>query len=117
MRTFKIDENNDFAICDDGNLVIVSDKEAVSILTRHYAQATRGEMIHQMDKGIPYFKTVFGANPNVFQFEAAFRARMREIDGVESVTSFSAQLIDGVLKYESTIKTIYGEVQINNANL
>lgn len=117
MRTFKSDENNDFSICKESNLIIVSDKEAVESLCKHYALATRDEMIHQMNRGIPYFKTVFGAQSNIFQFEAAFRSRMREISGVESVNSFSAQLIDGVLKYQATIKTIYGEVQINNANL
>lgn len=117
MKTFKSDENNDFSICKESNLIVASDKEAVESLCKHYALANHGEMIHQMSKGVPYFKTVFGAQSNIFQFEAAFRFRMREINGVQSVDSFNAQLTDGVLKYQATIKTIYGEVQINNANL
>ncbi|MCP9268842.1 hypothetical protein M5U04_12260 [Xenorhabdus sp. XENO-1] len=113
MITFAVDENNDLMLGDDGNLAIVRDAEAVKNLCIHYARALRGEMLHQVDKGIPYWKTTFGRHADIPMFEAAFRERMREVDGVEEVISFQADIADNTLRYIAVIRSTYGSFTLN----
>ena len=115
MKTFTVDENNDFVLNKRGDLSFCYDAQAVARVCKHYALAIRKEMIHKMNKGMPYFEVVFGKQVNLFQFEAAFRSRMREIEQVKAVVSFDARVQDGVLQYNALIKTIYGEVEIQDA--
>ncbi|OTA20384.1 phage related-protein [Xenorhabdus beddingii] len=113
MITFAVDENNDLLLGDDGNLAMARDADAVSHLCVHYARALRGEMLHKVDKGIPYWKTTFGRSADIPMFEAAFRERMREVDGVEEVVSFQAEIADNALRYIAVIRSIYGSFTLN----
>lgn len=113
MRTFNVNSNNDIHLGNDGNLSIVSGERASEKRCEHYAKALRGEMLHKLDLGIPYWKTTFGRQADIPLFESAFRDRMRELDDVISVLSFSASLVDNALKYTAVIQTIYGEITLN----
>lgn len=113
MRTFQTDQTNDFVVGADGNLVLIRDIHAVSQESRHFAATLRGEMIHAIDEGVPYFREAFNKNPNLAQMEAALRRRILSLADVVAITSLKA-LIDGeTLKYTATIQTIYGSVAIN----
>lgn len=113
MRTFLTDGNNDFVIGDNGNLSIIQDIEAVSQESRHFAATLRGEMIHSMINGIAYFRDVFNQTPNLAQVEASLRRRILSIGDVREITFLRASIVGETLKYEATIKTVYGEVSIN----
>ncbi|CDL81111.1 hypothetical protein [Xenorhabdus szentirmaii] len=113
MITFAVDDNNDLTLGDDGNLALVRDAGAVKNLCLHYARALRGEMLHKVDKGIPYWKTTFGRNADIPMFEAAFRERMSEVDGVEEIVSFQAGIADNELHYIAVIRSIYGSFTLN----
>ncbi|MEQ5125806.1 hypothetical protein ABN225_03240 [Providencia alcalifaciens] len=113
MRTFGVNSNNDIHLGNDGNLSIVSGERALEKRCEHYAKALRGEMLHKLDSGIPYWKTTFGRQADIPLFEFAFRDRMRELNDVVSVLSFSALLADNSLKYTTVIQTIYGEISLN----
>ncbi|MBI6530200.1 hypothetical protein JEP40_13890 [Proteus vulgaris] len=113
MRTFSIDKNNDLFIGPDGNLQFSEKDEAVKKLCQHFAKAVRGEMLHKKDKGIPFWPTTFGRQADVPMFETAFRQRMSEIEEVVEVTHFSATVENGELKYQATIRTIYGGFTLN----
>lgn len=113
MRTFLTDENNDFVLGANGNLAIARDIEAIAQESRHHAATLRGEMIHSMDQGIAYFRDVFNKIPNLAQVEASLRRRILSIDDVVSITFLRAFISGETLKYEATIKTVYGEVSIN----
>lgn len=113
MITVDVDKNNDLKLNGDGNLAICSGRDAAVNLCRHYALAARNEMLYKYNRGMPFLSTIFTRNSNVFQFEAAFRSRMKELDFVEGVTSFSATIEGGTLKYIAVIKTIYGEVSLD----
>lgn len=113
MKTFNVNGNNDIHLGNDGNLSIVSGERASEKRCEHYAKALRGEMLHKLDLGIPYWKTTFGRQADIPLFESVFRDRMRELDDVISVVSFSASLTNNTLKYTAVIQTIYGEITLN----
>lgn len=113
MRTFSIDKNNDLFIGPDGNLQFSEKNDAVKNLCQHFAKAVRGEMLHKKDKGIPFWPTTFGRQADIPMFETAFRQRMSEIEEVVEVAHFSATVENGELKYQATIRTIYGGFTLN----
>ncbi|MEY0399629.1 hypothetical protein AB7W17_22310 [Providencia rettgeri] len=113
MKTFDINTNNDLYIAQNGKLAIVDAEVASRNRCEHYIKALRGEMLHKLDKGIPYWKTTFGQQADISMFESAFRERLRELNDVISVVSFSANVVDGVLSYTAEIQTVYGSVMLN----
>ena len=114
MITLKADKNRDIFVNESGDFVFLADKEAVSEVSEAYIRTARNEMIHKMNKGMPYFESIFAGVASIPQFEASFRARMREIEEVRAVTQFKAYFDDGVIKYDAIIQTINGEVRLSN---
>lgn len=112
IRTFAVNADNDPFIDEAGNLALVAGEQAIDYIAKHFVKALFGEMIFKADRGMPIFSTALGAEANLAQFEAAFRARMREIDQVVSVPEFSASIRDGVLYYSAVIETQYGLLQL-----
>lgn len=113
MITFDINKNNDIHLGNSGNLALANGERASKNRCEHYVKAIRGEMLHKLDMGIPYWKTTFGRQADIPLFESAFRDRLRELDDVISVVSFSAVLVDSTLNYTAVIQTIYGEITLN----
>lgn len=114
MITIKPTINRDIHTDASGNWSFLHDQDAVSVVCESYARAARNEMIHKMNKGMPYFEQIFTGVANLPQFEAAFRERMSEIEEVVAITSFRAEFIDETIKYEATIQTIYGDIGMTN---
>lgn len=113
MRTFLLDENNDFVLDKSGNIAMAAGIEATAQTSRNFAAARRSEMIHSADQGIPFFDTSFDRFPNLAQFEAALRRRLLQVDTVQAVTALDVQYEDGAIKYTATLKTDDGAVTIN----
>lgn len=113
MISFQTDENNDFVTLPNGNLAMVSDRDAVAQEAKHFAATVRAEMIHAYDEGIPFLREAFSKQPNLAQFEAALRRRLRGTPGVTGIVSLDTQIEGEALKYTATLQTTYGMVTIN----
>lgn len=113
MRTLSVDENNDLILNDQGRLPILTGIDAVAQTARQYASTLLGEMIHAIDRGVPYFTVAFGASPNISQFEAVMRRRLLECPGVLRVSELSARQNGDALGYTATIVTEFGTGTIN----
>jgi len=119
MITFMSNEDNDWILDPNNNLAIgtgdsnIHGQEALAVCARHYAQTILGEMIHQTDRGLPFFGDVFG-QVQLISFEAALRERLLELEGVIEVLNVETTIIDDILSYSVDIKTIYGNITISN---
>lgn len=113
MRSLASSSSNDLVLGSNGRISAVTDIDAIEVVARSYMQARRGEMIHAMQQGIPFDLVAFGASPNLAQFEAYARIRLGSITGVREVVSFDAKLDGDVLTYTATLRTDYGETNIN----
>lgn len=113
MRSLANNANNDLVLNRSGNLAFVTDIDAVAQNTRTAMQAQRGEMVYQVNDGMPTRATAFDRF-NPAQFEAAARAVIMAVEGVESILSFSARKVDDVVVYETEIQTIYGTTVVTN---
>lgn len=114
MRTLEVGKDNDPVLDSAGNLRLVAGEKAVALVAEHYVKALLGEMMFKADKGMPHFTTALGVNANLAQFEAAFRARMKEIPEIVTVQDFNATIDDDALKYTATLETVYGLTQLAN---
>lgn len=112
MRTLLSDSNNDIALAPSGNVHAVTGSAAVEQVAKHHMLTRRDEMIHAMEQGIPFDLIVWGASPNIAQFEAAGRARLLQVPGVIEVVEFTAQQVGDTLDYVATIRTEFGEVSL-----
>jgi cyanophycinase-like exopeptidase len=113
MRTFQVDENNNFVIGDDGQIPIIGALPATSQTARQFSQARKGEMIYKGDEGIPYALIAWAADPNEAAFEVSQRARLLQLPTVTAVTAFEIIRVGDDLKYTATLDTTEGELVIN----
>lgn len=110
---FKLDENNDIFIGTNGNFAGAYEAEAVAIVCKCAAQTLRGEMIFNIEGGMPYHEALWSGSPNVLQFETAFRSRISRVDNVLEILSLETQIVDGVFQYSAAILTAFGETNFN----
>ena len=114
MRSFASTASNDLQLGADGNLAIVTGAPAVEVVARHHMQTRRAEMIHEMQSGIPFDITAWVGAPNLAQFEAAARIRLRQVPGVIEVVEFEASQQGDALTYRATLRTEFGEVSVSD---
>ena len=109
MKTFLSERNGSFALGTDGSLQVIGGGLATLQTSAQFARTRRGEMIHAMDQGIPFFSTVFNSSPNVIQFEASLRERLLEVPSVDAVVELDVQQIDDELTYTATLRERSGD--------
>ena len=113
MRTFLSNNQNSLVLGADGLLQIGNSFEFRAQAYRQFMLARRGEMIHEMTRGIPYEQIVWSGTPNVAQFEAAARATLSQVPGTVEILAFSATLEGDELLYTANILTDSGEITVN----
>ncbi len=102
---------NDLYLDSSGNIAIVRDLQAVLQDCENIMKAQRGEMIFQIDQGVPTLATVWN-KLNIGQFTAAAITQIMRVAGVVKVVSFTANQDGENLNYVATIQTIYGTKDI-----
>lgn len=112
-RVLAVDENNDLYIGSDGSLAMSVDLLAVMQACAQAAKTQRGEMIYAVDEGLPNFATTWNGSPQRIQFEAFMRQALSAVVDVVEVTELTSEVVDNVLRYRATIKTIYGTGAVN----
>ena len=112
MKTVKVDSNGD-RVTKNGYFVYLYNLDALMQTCEQVMKQQKGELKYDQTKGIEYFNNVFKAEPNLQMFESQARTQLKNIDGVNSVTSFTYSQTDNELSYTATIKTIYGTGTIN----
>lgn len=112
MRTFATTQTNDFLVS-GRSLAWASNIDAVLLVCRHCAQAILGEMMFAKNQGMPYFETVWVGSPTTAPFEAAFRSRILQIEGVTGIEELTTAQVGDTMQYTATIITVYGTGVLN----
>jgi len=99
---------NDIYLDGDGNISLSFDLQAVLQACAQAAQTLLGEIIFNVDEGIPYFQTLWVGVPNVQQFNAALRTAFLNVPNVVEVVSLMTSQVNNDLQYTAVIQTIYG---------
>ena len=108
ILTFSVNSANDIYLDSVGNIAFAYDLTAITQECAQAAKTLLGEMIYNINQGIPYFQTVWIGVPNIGQYTAALRRAFLAIDGVLEVVSILTSQTDNTLSYTAVIRTIYG---------
>lgn len=104
---------NDIYLDSDGNISLSFDLQAVLQACAQAAQTILGEMVFNVNQGIPYFQTLWIGVPNTQQFNAALRVAFLSVTGVIEVVSLITSQDGNTFSYTAVIRTIYGSGGIN----
>lgn len=99
---------NDIYLDADGNISLSFDIQAVLQACAQAAKTILGEMVFNVNQGIPYFQTVWIGVPNIQQFTAALRAAFLTVPNVVEVISLITSQENDILTYSAIIRTSYG---------
>jgi hypothetical protein len=108
ILTFAVNSANDIYLDSLGNLALAYDLTAITQECAQAAKTLLGEMIYNVDQGIPYFQFVWIGVPNIGQYTSALRQAFLAIDGVLEVVSIITSQTNNTLSYSAVIRTIYG---------
>lgn len=112
MKTFATSPTNDLLIS-GRSMSLVSGVYAVLSVCEHAAKAILGEMVFAQEQGMPYFQTVWVGHPTTAPFEAAFRERILQIEGVTGIEELTTAQTGDTMTYSARITTVYGTGTIN----
>lgn len=113
MTVFAVDKNNDLYINQIGQMAINTDLAAVMQTCEHAVKTQLGELVLNIDEGLPSFSLIWNGAPNIPQALAALRTILENVDNVIEVESLSAVVKDNIFYYNATIKTNFGTGSLN----
>lgn len=116
MQTLSANVNNnipgvtydDIYLDSKGNISLSFDMQAVLEACAQAAQTVLGEIIFNVNQGIPFFQTVWNGVPNLQQYTAALRLAFLNVPNVVEVVSLMTNQVNNELQYTAVIRTIYG---------
>jgi hypothetical protein len=105
---------NDIYLTPDGNISLSFDIQAALQACAQAAKTLLGEMIFNINQGIPYFQTVWVGVPNIQQFTAALRGAFLAVPNVIEVISLITSQVGNALTYTAIIRTSFGVGNLTN---
>ena len=114
-RVFAENENNDIYLGSDNKLAINADLLAVLQGCKAAVEIQKGEALYSQENGMPNDSVIWSGTPNPQQFEFFARKQISNVTGVIDIENFIVTTVNNVLRYQTTIKTIYGTGDINGS--
>ena len=112
MKTFSQDSHNDIRIGSDGQFVTVDGLDAYSTVIADVVRTVRGEIQLDMERGVPYFETVFKSVNGIDIWKNDVRKRVLEFPFVKSIDSFDVSYANRKLEYTMRLTTDAGDVTV-----
>ena len=91
-----------------GNISISYDINAVLEACAQAAQTVLGEIIFDVNQGIPFFQTIWNGIPQVQQYTAALRVAFLNVPNVVEVVSLMTTQVNNDFQYTAIIRTTFG---------
>lgn len=114
FSTFAVNENNDLYLDQYGNLAIATGIMAIMQGCAQAAKTLLGEMVFNINQGLPYFEQVWVGVPNIQQWTAALRSAFFTVPGVIEVVSLITSQDNNTLTYTAVIRTSVGTGTVTN---
>jgi hypothetical protein len=112
IQTIQDDDNNDIALADGRNIVLISGAFACSQSLRNKSLMRLGEDQYNIEDGVDYFGTVFTPQPDFDAARASITSNLLEVPDVQSLQSLTINVIGDVFTYTAEVNTIYGSLRI-----
>jgi len=115
IRIFAENEKRDIFMGSNKRISIIDGKSAVAQAAKSAVEIQLGEAIYNTVRGVPSDRAVWSGTPDLQQFEFYARRQILSVPDVLEVTFFNAEMVGDELQYQATIKTTFGEGQINGS--
>jgi len=113
MKTIATNNKNDIYINARGNIALVDDIDAMANISKNAVLTNSGELFFNIQNGISYMDTIFADKVNTDMFQANIVQALEGLDGVERISSFSFEILNGIFSYKVKIITEFGTVVLN----
>lgn len=114
-RIFSENNKRDIFLNADKRISITEGIEAVAQSTKSAVELQQGEAIFSPQRGVPTDRAVWSGTPNLPQFELFARKQILAKPEVKEVPNFDVEVNGELLSYTATIKTTFGEIEINGS--
>jgi hypothetical protein len=112
IQTIQDDDNNDIALQDGRNIVLIAGAFACSQSLKNKGLMRLGEDQYNVQDGVDYFGTVFTPQPDFDAARASITANILAVPDVLSIQSLTITVLGDVFTYIAEINTIYGPLKI-----
>ena len=107
---------NDLYLDQMGNIAMSnSDIEALKNVIENVVKTQMGELQLNINKGVPYFQTIFSHQTNVPYWKVYMIDAIENVEGVISCEYFNIDIDNekNLLTYIASIKTEFGDILLN----
>lgn len=111
MTSIATNAQNDIYLDASNNLAMVTGIQACAQDCEHIAKVRLGEMVLNVQGGIPYLEQVF-QNTNTLSFKQALIEAWLTVPNVTGVQSATTSIVGGVLNYTAVINTTFGRLTL-----
>lgn len=108
----------DIYLDESGNLAMSNNEQAVLEACAQAANTLLGEVVLNVNIGIPYEQVVWVGVPNIQQFEASVKSAFLAVGGggfVTGVPYMNVSVQNNILNYVAIIESIYGKLSLTGA--
>jgi len=99
---------DDIYLDERGNIAMSYGIDAVLQACAQAAQTVLGEIIFNVDQGIPFFQTIWNGVPQTDQYTGALRSAFLSIPNVLEIVSLFAEQVNNEFQYSAVIRTTFG---------
>lgn len=115
VQTLGINANNDIFLGPNGNIVVLSELEAIVSACKTACQGQLGEMVLQQGLGLPNFQTIWIGTPDYAIWQSYLQNTLLGVEGVTQVDSITISAKNNILSYVAVIETIFGITTVNSS--
>lgn len=114
--TIQCDENNDIALPDGRNVVMITGANACAQNLEQKSLMRLGENQYNTNAGVDYFGTIFTPQPNYDAARQSLSQNLLECPDTLSINTLTITISGDTFEYEADVHTIYGPQTITNAS-
>jgi len=112
--TVKVNELNDLAIDEFGNLIIIEDVAAVAQDVRLNTLMRTGEDIFDVQAGVDYFQYIFTPQQDYDEARRSLSSAILASPSVLSIDQLSITLDAETFNFTAQINTVFGQLTVRN---
>lgn len=110
----KVNEVNDLAIDEFGNLVMIEDVAAVEQDVRLNTLMRTGENIFDTKAGVDYFRYIFAPQQDYDEARRSLSTAILSSPSVLSIDQLSLTIDGETFSYTALINTVFGQLTVRN---
>lgn len=112
--SIQMDSNNDILLDSAGNIVMITDIDAMKQDVRSATLMRLGEDIYNVNSGVGFFEYIFTPQQSYDDARKSLITAITSSPDVISVESLELTIVDNTFEFVAQINSIYGQLTVTN---